>query len=47
MNQNAIQTVKKPYFFFITLLRALAAVVITNAHYTGIYPVSVRTLDLA
>lgn len=28
----------KPYFFFITLMRALAAIVITNAHYTGIYP---------
>ena len=38
MNKNEVQTSKKPYFFFITLLRALAAVVITNAHYTGIYP---------
>ena len=25
-------------FFFITVLRALAACLITNAHYTGIYP---------
>ncbi len=38
MNQKEIQTPKKPYFFFITLIRALAAVIITNAHYTGIYP---------
>ena len=26
------------YFYFITLLRALATIIITNAHYTGIYP---------
>ena len=26
------------YFYFITLLRAFAAIIITNAHYTGIYP---------
>lgn len=26
------------YFNFITLLRAIAAIVITNSHYTGIYP---------
>ena len=25
--------------FFITCLRALAACLITNAHYTGIYPI--------
>ncbi len=30
--------IQKQYFFFITLLRALAAIIITNAHYTGIYP---------
>ena len=29
---------EKNYFYFITLLRALAAIIITNAHYTGIYP---------
>ncbi len=29
---------RKQYFNFITLLRALAAIIITNAHYTGIYP---------
>ena len=29
---------EKQYFFFITLLRAFAAIIITNAHYTGIYP---------
>lgn len=29
---------KKPYFYFITFLRALAAIVITNSHYVGIYP---------
>lgn len=29
---------QKQYFFFITLLRAFAAIIITNAHYTGIYP---------
>ena len=28
----------KKYFYFITLLRAFAAIIITNAHYTGIYP---------
>lgn len=28
----------KRYFYFITLLRAFAAIIITNAHYTGIYP---------
>lgn len=28
----------KTYFYFITLLRAFAAIIITNAHYTGIYP---------
>ncbi len=28
----------KQYFYFITLLRAFAAIIITNAHYTGIYP---------
>lgn len=28
----------KKYIFFITVLRALAACFITNAHYTGIYP---------
>ena len=30
--------IQKQYFFFITLLRAFAAIIITNAHYTGIYP---------
>lgn len=29
---------QKKYFYFITLLRAFAAIIITNAHYTGIYP---------
>jgi peptidoglycan/LPS O-acetylase OafA/YrhL len=24
--------------FYITVLRALAAILITNAHYTGVYP---------
>lgn len=24
--------------FFVTVLRALAACIITNAHYTGVYP---------
>lgn len=28
----------KPHFFFVDLLRAFAAIIITNAHYTGIYP---------
>lgn len=28
----------KKFFYFITLLRAFAAIVITNSHYTGIYP---------
>lgn len=28
----------KQYFLFIVLLRALAAILITNAHYTGVYP---------
>lgn len=28
----------KRCFYFITLLRAFAAIIITNAHYTGIYP---------
>lgn len=28
----------KKYFYFITLLRAFAAIIITNSHYTGIYP---------
>ena len=28
----------KSFFLFIVLIRALAAMVITNAHYTGIYP---------
>ena len=31
-------TEKRNYFYFITLLRALAAIVITNSHYVGIYP---------
>ncbi len=26
------------FFFFIVLVRALAAMIITNAHYTGVYP---------
>lgn len=30
--------IQKQYFYFITLLRAFAAIIITNAHYTGIYP---------
>ncbi len=30
--------IQKQYFFFITLLRAFAAIIITNSHYTGIYP---------
>lgn len=33
-----IPTIAKQFFSFITLLRALAAIVITNSHYTGIYP---------
>ncbi len=28
----------KQFFFFIVLIRALAAIVITNSHYTGVYP---------
>lgn len=28
----------KKIFFFIVLIRALAAIIITNAHYTGVYP---------
>jgi hypothetical protein len=28
----------KKIFLFIILIRALAAIVITNAHYTGVYP---------
>lgn len=36
MEINASQG--KKYFYFITLLRAFAAIIITNAHYTGIYP---------
>lgn len=28
----------KKYFYFITLLRAFAAIIITNSHYIGIYP---------
>lgn len=28
----------KRIFLFIVLMRALAAIVITNAHYTGVYP---------
>lgn len=28
----------KKIFFFIVLIRALAAILITNAHYTGVYP---------
>lgn len=28
----------KPHFYFVDLLRAFAAIIITNAHYTGIYP---------
>lgn len=28
----------KKFFLFIVLIRALAAIVITNAHYTGVYP---------
>lgn len=27
--------------FFITALRAMAACLITNAHYTGIYPIEI------
>lgn len=27
--------------FYVTVLRALAACLITNAHYTGIYPVEI------
>ena len=27
--------------FFITVLRALAACLITNAHYTGVYPTDI------
>ena len=33
-----IQTESKRRFFFVTVLRALAACLITNAHYTGVYP---------
>lgn len=29
---------EKKYFYFITMLRAFAAIIITNSHYTGIYP---------
>ena len=29
---------KKQFFLFIVVIRALAAVVITNSHYTGVYP---------
>lgn len=39
--QNCVldgNTTEKMYFYFITLLRAFAAIIITNAHYTGIYP---------
>ncbi len=28
----------KQFFLFIVLMRALAAIIITNAHYTGVYP---------
>ena len=28
----------KNFFLFIVLMRALAAIIITNAHYTGVYP---------
>ena len=28
----------KKMFHFIVLIRALAAMIITNAHYTGVYP---------
>lgn len=28
----------KQFFLFIVVIRALAAVVITNSHYTGVYP---------
>ena len=40
MTPNTIScpTGAKQYFYFITLLRAFAAIIITNAHYTGIYP---------
>lgn len=40
MTQSTISCPKegKKYFYFITLLRAFAALIITNAHYTGIYP---------
>jgi len=38
MASNLASTDGKAYFYFITLMRALAAIVITNAHYTGIYP---------
>ena len=36
--ENCTPIETKKYFYFITLLRALAAIIITNAHYTGIYP---------
>ena len=29
---------EKNFFLFIVLIRALAAILITNAHYTGVYP---------
>ena len=32
---------EKKMIFFITVLRALAACLITNAHYTGIYPIEI------
>ena len=35
--QEMVESQKK-YFSFITLMRAFAAIIITNAHYTGIYP---------
>ena len=28
----------KSFFLFIVLIRALAAIIITNSHYTGVYP---------
>lgn len=35
---SEVTQTQKKYFYFITLLRAFAAIIITNAHYTGIYP---------
>lgn len=36
---------EKKMIFFITVLRALAACLITNVHYTGIYPIEIVAND--